>query len=119
METFEKLALENICIAIVILTLGGTEPEIYLGQLNSHPVAILHVCLQIANHNNVLSASLFMSCFMVIQCDRAMSTAMSICVTWQVSFNFFIHGLGAWPLAPPLPSAPVCVYCIVMALPRL
>ena len=54
-------------------------------------------------------SAMFMSCFKVIQCDRAMSTASaSICVTWQVSFNFFIHGLGggAWPLGPSLPSAP-------------
>jgi len=40
----------------------------------------------------------------VIKCDRAVATASaSIRVTRQLSFNFFIHGLGgAWPRGPPL-----------------
>jgi len=35
-------------------------------------------------------------------CDRAMATASaSICVMRQLSFNFFIHGLGGMAPWPP------------------
>ena len=35
--TTEKLTLENLCIAFAILSLGGTEPEIYLWVIYPPP----------------------------------------------------------------------------------
>ena len=39
MGTVEKLTLENMGIAVGILSLGGTEPEIHLGGHLSPPIA--------------------------------------------------------------------------------
>jgi len=48
MGTVEKLTLENMGIAFVILSLGGTEAEIHQGVITPPPIAtyVLKILLQ-------------------------------------------------------------------------